>query len=57
MRQLLLLPRLLVDSSSPACPSVRQIGFFALLLVEAVADKPILEMLGLQLGNGINIGF
>ena len=33
------------------------IGFFSLLALEAIAGKGILELLGLTIGNGINIGF
>lgn len=32
-------------------------GFFALLLVEAILGGPILEPLGFTVGNGINFGF
>ena len=33
------------------------IGFFSLLALEAIAGKGILELLGLNIGNGLNIGF
>mmetsp|Transcript_36006 Transcript_36006/g.50001 ORF Transcript_36006/g.50001 Transcript_36006/m.50001 type:complete len:135 (-) Transcript_36006:158-562(-) len=33
------------------------IGIFGLCLVEAIAGKGILTMLGFEVGNGINIGF
>ncbi len=33
------------------------IGFFSLLLVESIYNKGLLEMIGWQIGNGINIGF
>jgi len=33
------------------------IGFFALLLVEAVLGGPFLKFLGIEVGNGIDIGF
>ena len=33
------------------------IGFFSLLALAAIAGKGILELLGLNIGNGLNIGF
>jgi hypothetical protein len=33
------------------------IGFFALLIVEGVSDKGLLELIGWNIGNGLNIGF
>lgn len=33
------------------------LGFFSLLLLEAVAGKGIFELMGIDVGNGINIGF
>lgn len=32
------------------------IGFFSLLAVEAIAGKGLLELLGLNIGKGLNIG-
>lgn len=34
-----------------------QIGFFALLLLEGVTNKGLLEMIGVSVGKGLNIGF
>jgi hypothetical protein len=31
--------------------------FIVVLIVEAIADKCFLELLGLQVGKGINVGF
>lgn len=31
------------------------IGFFALLLVEAVANKGILELIGVKVGGGLDL--
>jgi hypothetical protein len=33
-----------------------QIGFFALLLVEGIFNKGILEMVGITVGKGLDIG-
>ncbi|GBG69765.1 hypothetical protein CBR_g4596 [Chara braunii] len=33
------------------------IGFFGLLAVEFIANKPILEMLGVEIGKGLNLPF
>jgi len=33
------------------------IGFFALLAVEAIANKGLLQMLGLQVGKGLGFEF
>lgn len=33
------------------------IGFFSLLFVEAIAGKGLLELVGIEVGNGIDIGF
>eukprot|EP00218_Dolichomastix_sp_CCMP3274_P009550 CAMPEP_0170134234 /NCGR_PEP_ID=MMETSP0033_2-20121228/1773_1 /TAXON_ID=195969 /ORGANISM="Dolichomastix tenuilepis, Strain CCMP3274" /LENGTH=127 /DNA_ID=CAMNT_0010369779 /DNA_START=24 /DNA_END=407 /DNA_ORIENTATION=- len=32
-------------------------GFVSLLLVEAIAGKGLLEIIGIEVGNGIDIGF
>lgn len=34
-----------------------QIGFFALLLLEGVTNKGILDLLGVATGKGLSIGF
>lgn len=34
-----------------------QIGFFALIAVEAIAHRGLLEMLGLTIGNGLPFEF
>merc|ERR1711966_106629 len=33
------------------------IGFFSLLIVEGIANKPLLTLMGIEVGNGIDIGF
>ena len=41
----------------PRCARSRaaMIGFFALLLVEAVANKGILELIGVKVGGGLDL--
>lgn len=34
-----------------------QIGFFSLILVEAITNKGLLELMGVTVGKGLNIGF
>ena len=34
-----------------------QIGFFGILLVEAIAGKGIFEMVGISVGNGLGFEF
>ena len=36
---------------------VLQLGFFGILLVEWIAGKGIVEMLGLKVGNGLGFEF
>lgn len=38
--------------NSRAC----MIGFFALIAVEAITGQPFLQTLGIQVGNGLDIG-
>ena len=44
-------------SSSPSPPSPKQLGFFGILLVEAVTGKGIFEMAGLKVGQGLGFEF
>ena len=37
-------------------PRPPQIGFFALLLVEALANKGLLDLIGISTGKGLDIG-
>ena len=46
-----------VDNAEVINSRAAMIGFFALILLEAVAGKGILELLGVETGNGIDIGF
>lgn len=34
----------------------RQIGFFALLLVEGISGRGLLQLIGISVGGGLNIG-
>jgi hypothetical protein len=40
-----------------SCGSLWQIGFFAILAVEALANKGLLEMLGVGTGSGLPFEF
>jgi hypothetical protein len=44
-------------STKVALYSVEQIGFFALLALEGVMGKGILELLGVATGKGLNLQF
>ena len=33
------------------------VGFFVLLIVEAIINEPFLKFIGIEVGKGINIGF
>ena len=46
-----------VDNAETINSRAAMIGFFALLALEAVAGKGILELVGIETGNGIDIGF
>ncbi len=46
-----------VDWAEKINSRASMIGFFALLAVEGIAGKPFLELIGWQVGNGLNIGF
>jgi len=46
-----------VDNAEVTNSRAAMIGFFALLLLEAVTGKGILELMGIEVGNGIDIGF
>ena len=46
-----------MDNAEVINSRAAMIGFFALILLEAVAGKGILELLGVETGNGIDIGF
>jgi hypothetical protein len=42
-----------VDNAERMNSRAAMIGFFSLLLVEAVANKGLLELIGLQTGKGL----
>jgi hypothetical protein len=44
-------------SRSPLFPPLPQIGFFALLLLELVAGQGILDLVGINTGNGLGFEF
>ncbi len=39
------------------CGACVQLGFFGILLVEALAGKGIFEMVGISVGNGLGFEF
>jgi hypothetical protein len=42
-----------VDNAERLNSRAAMLGFFALLAVEAISNKGLLELIGLQIGNGL----
>jgi len=46
-----------VDNAETINSRAAMIGFFGVIIVEFLAGKGLLEMAGVETGNGIDIGF